>query len=152
MGRFFCPGCICACYRGDAHRTKNDHVRTGGRGVSKIIRNKWPVGVPVTRVIFPTHPDIFRGYNDAVAPLHQITMHCCIGFLWGLLRPAIHIPMDSMWIISFRIQKAMGMYSCAISDLHLKFDFCIIPHATTRSVGRVVMQRIANPWPCYSGP
>lgn len=31
-----------------------------------------------------------------------------------------------------------------ISDLHLILCFCIITHATTRSVGRVVMQQIAN--------
>lgn len=31
-----------------------------------------------------------------------------------------------------------------ISDLHLILGFCIIPPATTRSVGRVVMQQIAN--------
>lgn len=30
------------------------------------------------------------------------------------------------------------------SRLQLFLSFCIIPHATTRSVGRVVMQQIAN--------
>ncbi len=86
-------------------------------------------------------------------------MHHCIGLLWGLLRPVNPYPygFDVNYIITLSKSKAeyvpmARVQLCGfifvpvvvISDLHLILGFCIITHATTRSVGRVVMQQIAN--------
>ena len=116
----------------------------------------WYSGFPCS---IPNTPRHFRGYNDAGAPLYRITMHHCIGLLWGLLRPVNPYPygFDVNYIITLSKSKAeyvpmARVQLCGfifvpvvvISDLHLILGFCIITHATTRSVGRVVMQQIAN--------